>query len=566
MGNGKIFSALLAFILSSAAGLAQNLQFNLLPAGDNSPSARFDSAITYDPVSNQVFAFGGSGSQTQNDLWAYSIPAGKWAAVAATGTKPPARFGHTLILDPVRRRLILFGGQAGTFYSDVWAFDLAGQAWNQLAADQLGPNSRYGHSAIYDPVRDRMVISHGFTSAGRFDDTWTFSFANNRWTDISPAGNRPLRRCLHHAAYDGKRDQMFLYGGCSSGYGPCPQDDLWGFDLKSGQWNLIAVLPKPPGRERYGMVFDSVRDRLVLFGGSGTSGLLNDTWEYDPGARTWNQVTVNGLAPAARDRHESVFAANLGAMIFFAGQTNSGLTNELWMLSSPAPGTAITGVINALSGAPGPFAPGEIVSVFGSGLGPATGIATSFDATTGLLPVSSSGTSAVVGGIAAPLYYVSRDQINLQIPYELSGSTSAELRMNGSVSTTVGMTATHAGLLPQIFNEDGALNSPQNPAVQGSVVVLYATGQGVTNPASVTGAIALKPSPAAALVSVEIGGLMAEVLFQGTVVGTSGILQVNARLPEGLPATATVSLVVGGQRSQSGVTVQVQQLRGYVME
>jgi hypothetical protein len=121
------------------------------------------------------------------------------------------------------------------------------------------------------------VIFHGFTSEqGRFDDTWAFDLATNSWRDISPACARPLRRCLHHAVNVPQSDQMLLYGGCSSGFGPCPQGDLWSFELANGQWKEITSNPRPAPRQRHGMVFDDNRGKLVLFGGVGGPP-LNDT-------------------------------------------------------------------------------------------------------------------------------------------------------------------------------------------------------------------------------------------------------------------------------------------------
>ena len=218
---GKIaFSASLVFG-SVAAG--QTLTYSLVPSGATAPSPRFDGAIAYDEPGKQIFLFGGQDNSARNDLWSYSLDRRQWAEVQASGSIPPARFGHTLVFDPGRRRLILFGGQAGTFFSDTWAFDIASGNWRQLSADDAGPSRRYGHSAIYETSRDRMVISHGFTDAGRFDDTWAFDLRAISWSNLSPNSNRPLRRCLHHAAYDAANNRMYLYGGCSSPFGPCPE-------------------------------------------------------------------------------------------------------------------------------------------------------------------------------------------------------------------------------------------------------------------------------------------------------------------------------------------------------
>src|SRR5258707_2423447 len=143
------------------------------------------------------------------------------------------------------------------FFGDAWAFDIQTNRWAQLGGNSSGPMPRYGLSAVYDAKRDRIVLSHGFTSEqGRFDDTWAFELASNSWRDISAAGARPLRRCLHHAVYVPQSDQMLLYGGCSSGFGPCPQGDLWSFDLAKNQWTEITSNPRPAPRQLYGMVFD----------------------------------------------------------------------------------------------------------------------------------------------------------------------------------------------------------------------------------------------------------------------------------------------------------------------
>jgi hypothetical protein len=244
-----------------------------------------DGTSAYDPTDRRLYLFGGQDSAARNDLWTYSLAQRQWAEVSVTGDRPAARFGHTLLFDAVRRRLMVFGGQADGFFSDVWAFEIASGSWRRLSQDDAGPSRRYAHSAIYDVARDRMVISHGFTNAGRFDDTWAFDLASHSWRDLSPPGPRPLRRCLHHAVYDGGA-QMYLFGGCASGFGPCPLGDLWSFDLVSNRWTERTGVAGPTPRQHYGIAFDSVRRRLLLFGGDG-GGKRNDTWAYDPLSSVW---------------------------------------------------------------------------------------------------------------------------------------------------------------------------------------------------------------------------------------------------------------------------------------
>jgi len=540
---------------------AQPLSYRLLPPGGTAPSGRVDGTIAYAPVSRTLYLFGGQVSTVQNDLWAYSLDDQGWSPVTVTGDLPPARLGHTLVWDARRNRLVLFGGQARGFFSDVWAFDVTAGRWQQLARDEAGPSRRYGHSAIFEPGRDRMVISHGFTSAGRFDDTWAFNLASNAWQNLTPSGTKPLRRCLHHAVYDAAGGQMLLYGGCASGNGPCPLGDLWSFDLSANRWTERTGTVRPEGREYYGMVFDDSRARLVLFGGSG-GGLLNDTWEFGPGE--WRRSLIEGPPPEPRSRHQSAFAADRQTAFFFGGRTNSGPTNELWALGAAVAGgpqVSAEGIGSVFSGAPAPVAPGQLVSLFGAGLGPAEGVATGLEG--GRLPVNRAGVSVTVNGVPAPLSYLRADQLNAQVPYEVAGATEARfvVTVNGQASrtVTVPVATTRPALYAGAWNQDGTLNSATNPARAGEVIVLFGTGQGATSPPSLTGSVPRDGFPVpVAEASLRIGDAIADILFQGQAPGTVGVIQINARVPDGLASGARpVILKIGERQSQEGIVVYV---------
>src|SRR5260370_23744001 len=120
---------------------------------------------------------------------------------------------------------------------------------------------------------------------------------------------------------------MLMYGGFFSSFGPCQQGDLLSFDLANDQWKEIGSNPRPAPRQRYGMVFDDNRGKLVLFGGVGGPP-LNDAWEYNSATRVWTQIAPGGDPVEPRYRHEATFAADLGTAFFFGGQT-TGFTNDL---------------------------------------------------------------------------------------------------------------------------------------------------------------------------------------------------------------------------------------------
>jgi uncharacterized protein (TIGR03437 family) len=215
-----------------------------------------------------------------------------------------------------------------------------------------------------------------------------------------------------------------------------------------------------------------------------------------------------------------------------------------------------------------PIAPGEIVSIFGSGFGPVTGVAGKMTSN-GTLETKVADLQLMFDGVAAPLFFVSDKQINAQVPYAVQGRASAEisivkqgvvlLKRTVNVKDVAPGILTVAGGIGQAVaaNQTGVLNGTQ-AAERGSVLTFYVTGDGQSGDGAVEG----KPSeavPTLARVQVEMGGLASDVLYAGRAPGFIGLMQVNARVPSGLKTTGAVSLVlrVAGEESQAGVTVQI---------
>ena len=236
--------------------------------------------------------------------------------------------------------------------------------------------------------------------------------------------------------------------------------------------------------------------------------------------------------------------------------------------SRPAAG----GVTNAASFGTGPIAPGEILSLFGTNLGPATGVGAEVDAATGKLVSTRAGVTVLLNDVAGPLFFVRQDQINVQAPYELTGQTSARIAVRFQEAVSAPVTVPVAAAAPAIFavrggtgqaamlNQDSSFNSATNPAARGSVVQIFLTGQGATQPPAVTGQLTRAPFPAPALpVAVTIGGLPAQTTFVGLAPSLAGLLQINATVPEDTAPGDAVPLVVtvGQSATQAGVTLAV---------
>src|SRR5262249_26143358 len=102
---------------------------------------------------------------------------GNWTPLpAGAGSQGPGRFYHSAIYDPVKHRMVLLGGWDGTFRNDVWQLTLSGTStWTQLAPSGTPPSGRYGFTAIYDPVRQRMIVFGGLDNSAVRNDTWALS-------------------------------------------------------------------------------------------------------------------------------------------------------------------------------------------------------------------------------------------------------------------------------------------------------------------------------------------------------------------------------------------------------
>jgi uncharacterized protein (TIGR03437 family) len=236
------------------------------------------------------------------------------------------------------------------------------------------------------------------------------------------------------------------------------------------------------------------------------------------------------------------------------------------------PVVAATGIVNSASNLPGPVVPGEIISIAGTGFGPAAPLSGAFE--NGILGTQLGETRVLVDGVAAPILSVIRNQVSAIVPYsvlgresvafevEYQGQRSPAVRVNvGSVSPGI-FTQSAAGTgQAAAVNQDGSANSASNAAAVGSVLTLFATGEGLSLPTGPDGRqVPSTPSKPVQQVSVTIGGVPATVEYAGGSPGSvAGLLQVNVRIPAGVTAGPAVPVVlrVDATSSREGVTVAI---------
>jgi len=257
---------------------------------------------------------------------------------------------------------------------------------------------------------------------------------------------------------------------------------------------------------------------LSAIAGTGVAGPLGD----------------GGLASSAQLNAPADLMVDLSGKIWLADSGN----NRIRTLTPDLVGSILGGatVVNAASVAIGAIAPGEIVSIFGSGFDPATA-------------------QVFFESKPATLFYAGATQLNVLVPSDLAPDSNAEILIKAHGAAVANFSTKVAAAAPGIFtisngtgqaaanNADGTANSSTNPVPRGAIIVLYATGEGQNIES----------------ISLTIGGDLAELLYAGHAPGFPGLMQINARVPAGTGPVGNlpVSLGIGNATSQPGVTVAV---------
>jgi uncharacterized protein (TIGR03437 family) len=229
-------------------------------------------------------------------------------------------------------------------------------------------------------------------------------------------------------------------------------------------------------------------------------------------------------------------------------------------------------VLHAATLAPTAVSPGLIISIVGSNLGPTTGVVAQPGAGQ-TIGTSLGGVRVRFDGIESPLLFVRNDQINAVVPYELHGrlTTRMEVEVSGRTSGPLELRVVPSA--PGVFtidasgrgrvaalNQDYTVNSPDNPARRGTVIQIFATGEGQTEPPGITGRITTPSDLKRPIlpVTARIDGRTVQVLYAGSApAAIAGAFQVNLFIPEDQEFNdyANLELTVGGVPIQGGVTV-----------
>ena len=428
--------------------------------------------------------------------------------------------------DPNQEGVLYFASQ------HVWRSRDRGDHWEPISGDLTG--GQPAAVSVLAVSRSTSQVLYAGTSDGR-----VLVSANGAasWGATAPLPNR----FITSIAVDPGVPQRAVVGLSGFGTGHVFRTDNLG-----GAWvDISRNLPDVPVNA---VLLDAVRPETVYAGTDIGVFVLGADGTWAPLQNGLPNVIVLGLSQNARTG--LLAAATHGRGIFTIATGGP---------AAIAPHMAYLG--NAAGFEPGPIAPGMLAALFGANLTASTAAATDPPP----LPTTLAGTTLLVNGTAAPLFYAAPGQLNFQVPFGLTGPM-AELRLQTAAGEAV-LHIARADARPGIFangldgsilHADGVRVSDEAPARPAEVLVLFGTGFGAVD-AEVGSGSAAPFSPPAKTVSspvVRVGGVVAEVAFSGLTPGAVGLNQINFLVPPTVSGNVLVSVEMGGAASNS-VRIQV---------
>ncbi len=305
-----------------------------------SPSARDNATMAFDPATGQLLLFGGGNRNILGDTWTWD---GTTWTQLSPGTSPSARWAASMAFDPATGQLLLFGGlnQSSSNLNDTWTWD--GTTWTQLSPS-TSPSARHGSSLAFDPATGQLILFGGEDSSySILNDTWAWD--GSTWTQLS-LSTSPQAHAFASMAFDPATGQLLLFGGFNDIFNGSLLNDTWVYAVPSffTDWSQLSPGTSPSARYHASMAFDPATGQLILFGGYGDSGRLNDTWAWD--GSTWTKLSP-ATSPSARYRASMAFDPATGQLLLFGGDDGSYL-NDTWAWDGStwtklSPGTSPSG-------------------------------------------------------------------------------------------------------------------------------------------------------------------------------------------------------------------------------
>lgn len=298
-------------------------------------ASRAGTGIAYDTIRRKVYIFGGTGGGGETRYWTGT----QWQLITTAVTPPTPRLSPAMTFDKVLGESVVYGGNdsTGVGFGDTWKFN--GTRWQQFTQPIASPHRAYSsvaydatlHAAIayggndsgppvdgtwlyvngawvqspapsdpglieehvstYDPILHRTVVAFGYDRVLNLCTAraWLYDSAAESWQPV--LGVKPQERCGAAASFSAKHAGTLSFAGLSqAGQG---QNDTW--LLTASGWQQLQATNPPPRRYNHALTYDSRREEVVVYGGSGDPSYLSDTWVLR--GTQWVQIGASGPGP-----------------------------------------------------------------------------------------------------------------------------------------------------------------------------------------------------------------------------------------------------------------------------
>jgi N-acetylneuraminic acid mutarotase len=296
-------------------------------SGFEEPDGRANLMMAYDSESDITVIYGGWNEPEPfelGDTWSYDFNTNKFVNMTPSSA-PPVREVASMVYDSQSDRIVLFGGledyNSNIQRNDTWTYDYNTNTWTEMSPT-TAPSIRDAYGMVYDSESDRIIL---FGGLGYLNDTWSYDLDSNAWTQMSPATS-PSGRYFPAMTYDAESDIVILFGGRSAA---AKESDTWAYDYNTDTWTELAPSTHPVGRRAHFMTYDSESDRTVLFGGSDDADdALDDTWLFDYNSISWVQAAPD-YYPSGKLRHSMVYDSESDIIVTFGGTELSYYDGEM---------------------------------------------------------------------------------------------------------------------------------------------------------------------------------------------------------------------------------------------
>jgi len=238
------------------------------------PEPRYCHCGVYLPDSREFLLINGRNDRGPLPAAAWTLSLDTLAWTPVNGDLPPGVIGCHAIYDPIRKRVIVFGGANRTGMSNqTHIYDPSSRTFSRVLTQNSPPMRRDG-MFIYDPASDKFWLHGGQVPGGHLEDTWTFDGADWR-EELIPGPLPPSRRWAAHAL--DARGRWVMFGGTNEAEN---FQDLWVMNLSEPGWEALNLANPPDGRAGAAYIWFPEDDFLWIFGGLDVPFLrsLTDGW------------------------------------------------------------------------------------------------------------------------------------------------------------------------------------------------------------------------------------------------------------------------------------------------